>query len=340
LSKIEFSIVVPTFNRELKLFKTISAIKKSILAFKKKIKYEIIIINDGGKKINKKIKHIVRNIIIINLKKNKGVGFARNYGSKIAKFDKIYFVDSDIIIEENTLSFLYEKFRKIENAGSLGALQSYKNLNNSYSSKFVCAKSCYGFEDQPDLIEFSAIHSEICIVDKLFLEKIGGWKSFYRSGGEEFELGHRIIKNKKKNYLTKKTRYSTHYDNLSTRLYKIFYRTSNYLNILLERKKLESTGAFATNEQFVSTFLTLILILSLIISFYIKINFYVFIIIVLLIFLIEFKFLKFCKDLYSYKYIPFTILGIYLINIAIIVGFFYGIYNLTKKYYKKIFDVT
>ncbi len=337
MNKIEFSIVIPTFNQELKIFTTISAIKKSILAFKKKIKYEIIIINDGGQKINKKIKNIVRNIIIINLKKNNGVGFVRNYGSKIAKFDKIFFVDSDIIIEKNTLSYLYEKFKKIKNAGSLGALQSYKNLNNNYSSRFVCAKSCYGFEDQPNLIEFSAIHSEICIVDKLFLKTIGGWKSFYRSGGEEFELGHRIIENKKKNYLTKKTRYSTHYDNLSNRLYKIFYRTSNYLSILIERKKLESTGAFATNEQFFSTFLTLILILFLIISFYVKISFFVFAIIIFFVFVIEFKFLKFCKKLYSYKYIPFAILGIYLINIAIILGFFYGIYNLAKEKIKKIF---
>ena len=76
----------------------------------------------------------------------------------------------------------------------------------------MCTKSCYGFENEPEFIEFSAIHSECCIVNKIFLRKIGGWNYYSKAGGEEFELGHRIVANGKKNYLTKRTRYSTYYE--------------------------------------------------------------------------------------------------------------------------------
>ena len=71
------------------------------------------------------------------------------------------------MIDENTFHKLYNDFLELSDAGSLGALQSYKNLNRSYSSQFVCAKSCYGFENEPEIIEFSAIHSECCKVRSL-----------------------------------------------------------------------------------------------------------------------------------------------------------------------------
>ena len=327
MSLIEFSIIIPTFNPDFKIFKSINSVHKSILKFKNKIKYEIIIINDGGKKIDKKINDINKNIKIISLKKNKGVGYARNHGAKIAKFNKIFYIDSDIVIEPNTLQILFKEFKKLKNAGSLGAWQSYKNLNNEYSSKFVCAKSCYGFEDKPNLFEFTAIHSECCIVNKLFLKKIGGWNYFSKSGGEEFELGHRIIENRKKNYITKKTRYSTWYENISQRMYKLIYRTSNYLPIILRRRKFESSGAFATKEQFFSTLVTSILIAYLFLLNK-KINFYVLISIIIVNILIEFNFLKFVKKLYSLKDTLFSILGIFLINFSIIIGCLYGVINL------------
>jgi glycosyltransferase involved in cell wall biosynthesis len=330
VSLVEFSIIIPTFNPDFKIFESINSVHKSILKFKNKIKYEIIIINDGGKKIDKKINDINKYIKIINLKKNKGVGFARNHGAKISKFNKIFYIDSDIVIEPNTLQILFEEFEKLKNAGSLGAWQSYKNLNNEYSSKFVCAKSCYGFEDKPNLFEFSAIHSECCIVSKLFLKKIGGWNYFSKSGGEEFELGHRIIENKKKNYITKKTRYSTWYENISQRMYKLIYRTSNYLPIILRRRKFESSGAFATKEQFFSTLVTSILIAYLFLLNK-KINFYVLISIIIVNILIEFNFLKFVKKLYSLKDTLFSILCIFLINFSIIIGCLYGVINLIIK---------
>ena len=79
------------------------------------------------------------------------------------------------------------------------------------------------------------MRSECGLMEKSFLNKIGGWKFLPNTGSEEFELGHRIILNGKKNYITKKTNYTHFYDNLYERCKTIIYRTSSYLPILLQR---------------------------------------------------------------------------------------------------------
>ena len=332
--EISFSIVIPTYNPDNKILETLESINRSLDYFikKNKINYEILIINDGGKKLDDILYTKSSNIKIVNLKKNKGVGFAREFGTRISKYKYVYYIDSDLIIQDDTLCILYFEFIKNPQSGSVGALQSYKNLNDSYSSKFVCAKSCYGFENKPELIEFSAIHSECSIVEKQFIRKIGGWNYFSKSGGEEFELGHKIIENNKKNFLTKKTRYATYYENIFKRCKKLIYRTSNYLPILFKRKKLESKGAFATNEQFFSVLSTLLLFGSIFCNLFFDLNlFYVSILFFLLIILFEINFLRFSVKFFNFKNIPFFIICIFLINISILIGFFYGVLNLLKK---------
>ena len=136
----------------------------------------------------------------------------------------------------------------------------------------------------------------------------------------------------KKNYLTKRTRYSTYYENILSRCNKIIYRTSNYLPILIKRKKFESKGAFfATNFQALSVLLTSILIFFSILSFFIEVHYLFFLISIFLNLFVEFDFLKFSKKLNSLKYIPYSVLGIYLVNFSILIGFIYGVFNLIKK---------
>ena len=48
------------------------------------------------------------------------------------------------------------------------------------------------------------MRSECGLMEKDFLNQIGGWKFLPNTGSEEFELGHRITANGKKNYITKK----------------------------------------------------------------------------------------------------------------------------------------
>jgi glycosyltransferase involved in cell wall biosynthesis len=106
------SIIVPVYNSE----KYLKACLASLINQSLK-DIEIIIINDGStdksEEIIKKFKEKYPNLIkYYSLKKNKGLGYVRNYG--IEKSDKKYigFVDSDDYVDTNMFEKMHNKIEK------------------------------------------------------------------------------------------------------------------------------------------------------------------------------------------------------------------------------------
>lgn len=340
-SEVSLSVVIPAYNPGNKITYCLSALGKNLNFFSKKCKltYEVLIINDAGEEINLKFDHGIKNINIFRIRKNKGVGYVRQLGTRISKYNYIFYLDSDVVLEnEDSIKILFEEFKNLNSVGSVGPVQSYKNLNHEFTSDFVAAKNCYGFEDVKNEIEFSGMRSECCFMKKSFLKSIGGWKYFPSAGGEEFELGHRIIKNGKKNYVTKKTNYTTFYDNLYSRCKTIIFRTSTYLSIFINRKKFESKGAFATFQQVLSTFLTSLTLFSLLLLIFVNSILMIKLVIILIFlnFLVEFNFLKFALKYYKKKNILIYLFGIYAINFSIMIGTILGIFRLLSSKKLKI----
>ena len=91
------SIIIPIFNEEENIKNTLNDIKKYL--DKKKTDAEIICVNDGSTdkslKIITKQQKKIQNLKIINLKKNKGKGFAVKTGMLAAKKDYVLFMDAD-----------------------------------------------------------------------------------------------------------------------------------------------------------------------------------------------------------------------------------------------------
>ena len=322
---------MPVYNPGKKIVPCLKSLGKNLNYFSKicKLTYEVLIINDAGDEINLNFDHGIKNIRGVRVKKNRGAGYARQFGAKISKYNYLFYIDQDIVLEnENSIKILYEEFKNHKNVGSIGAVQNYKNLNNEFTSDFVAAKTCYGFEGEQEIIEFSGMRSECGLMEKDFLNLIGGWKFLPNTGSEEFELGHRITANGKKNYITKKTNYTHYYDNLYVRSKTIIYRTSSYLPILIQRKKFETKGAFATFSQALSAFFTLLTLVFFLLSDVID-NSKIFIIIsIFLNFVVEFNFLKFALKHYNKKNILIYLLGIYAVNFSIMLGTLLGIIRL------------
>jgi len=332
-SEVKLSIIIPAYNPGKKIIPCLKALGKNLDYFCKnfKLTYEVLIINDAGDQINFNFDHGIENIRSVRIRKNRGVGYARQLGTRISKYNYIFYLDSDVILEnEDTIKILFEEFKNLKGSGSIGPVQSYKNLNDEFTSDFVAAKTCYGFEDVENQVEFSGMRSECCLMEKDFLNSIGGWKFFPSAGGEEFELGHRIIMNGKKNYLTKKTNYTTSYDNLYSRCKTVVFRTSTYLPIFIHRKKFESKGAFATFPQVLSTFLTLLTLTSLLLSVLIDDLKILIFILIFLNFSIEFNFIKFALKYFKKQNFLICLLGIYAINFSIIIGTVIGVFKLVS----------
>ena len=116
MSKIinSLSVVIPIFNEEKRLIKSLIIIKKFI----KNKKIEIIFVNDGSTDLSQKIieKFIKSNdkTTIINLKKNIGKGGALKAGIKRAKNQWILTLDIDLSVPIKEI-LLWQKKKYIDN---------------------------------------------------------------------------------------------------------------------------------------------------------------------------------------------------------------------------------
>ena len=170
------------------------------------------------------------------------------------------------------------------------------------------------------------------MISKRYLISIGGWKYFSGAGGEEFELGHRIIKSNKIIVLIKKAFYITFYPNLFARSKEIIFRTEAYIDLFLKRKKFDSKGSFATSEQAISSLITLIYIPILFMYYFFDINLHIFAIAMIAQVFFELSFIRFALKIYGFKMAIFSIFAIQIINIGIIIG-------ALKFVLKKIFSI-
>mgnify|MGYP001182681120 CR=1 FL=1 len=335
--KIDYSIsiIVPAYNSGKTLFECL----KKICSEAKNFTSEVIVIDDNSSDNTYEVAKNFNTVKLLKLKKNRGVGYVRNLGARIAKNKTICYVDSDLIISEGSIKNLVDKLYTDTEIGSVGAIQEVTNLNQKeWSSSFVCAKTCYGFEDVDKEKEFSEIKSEFCVIDKIFLKEVGGWKSFRNAGGEEYELGYRINKFGKKIIVIKNASYKTYYVNLYLRFLKIIDRTEKYLHVFLTKKRFDTVGAFATGNQAFSSLLTLLILSFIVLNFILDISFFKELLgIIFVIQLIaEIKFLSFEKKYFGFKMLSFSILGIQVINLGILLGVIYFILNNIYIFLKKI----
>lgn len=102
------SIIIPLYNQD--VIPTLLSIQGQSISKKDKEKLQVIIVNDGSSKdyvnsidsIKCKLDY---ELDIISFEKNMGLSNARNAGISIAKYDKLMFIDSDIVLSKN---FIYD----------------------------------------------------------------------------------------------------------------------------------------------------------------------------------------------------------------------------------------
>ncbi len=138
---MNFSVVIPTYNRRNDLEKLLKYILKQHIFPK-----EIIIVDDGdlGNIFISKIENILRNkgVKIIYYKKDhrkepRGAGFSRNIGMDIAKKDIVFILDDDLVLEDNFFGYIMNIWGENKSDRLLGVGGVTKNSRkNTIFEKF------------------------------------------------------------------------------------------------------------------------------------------------------------------------------------------------------------
>ena len=99
------SIVIPVFNEESNIIELLEELKFKL---NNKIKYEILVVDDGSTDNTLKMRKQFPLINWLVLNENNGVSFARNRGVDEAKGDWIAFLDSDDLWEKKRLAAQFD----------------------------------------------------------------------------------------------------------------------------------------------------------------------------------------------------------------------------------------
>jgi len=109
--KNELTILIPVFNEQLSIEKTISKIKDSLLNIE--LNWEVICINDGSTDDTGNILSEIQGIKVINHKTNKGYGASLKTGLRHATYSNICITDADGTYPNEKIPTIFQHF--IEN---------------------------------------------------------------------------------------------------------------------------------------------------------------------------------------------------------------------------------
>ena len=187
-------------------------------AFKtiKEVDFEIVVVDSSSKKENV-VEKIHSNVVVIKNVVNKGFGNACNIGASFARGDVLLFLNSDIILFENTVDGAFSFFRKQNNVGALGVRQLLENGKldagckrgfptpfNSLCyflglSKLFPKSKRFGayqqtFIDEHDVVEVDCISGAFMLILKKTFSFVKGFDEDYFLYGEDVDICYRLKK--------------------------------------------------------------------------------------------------------------------------------------------------
>ena len=233
---MKLSIIIPVYNAE----KTLKPCLNSIHKYAPK-NSEVIIVDDSSKdnsiNIAKKFK-----AKIIKLKKNSGAAAARNAGIKRAKNDIILFIDSDMIITENSFKELIKTFNNKTIDGVIGNYSNIainKNLLTYYQNLYTHYN--YLSIDKENLVQIKNFWTAFGAIKTKILKQNLFDPSF--KGLEDIELGLRLANKGHKLILNKNIQnIHNNYYNLKKFIKNYYSKSKAWLDISLKKGILEYEG--------------------------------------------------------------------------------------------------
>lgn len=216
---IDISIVIPTYNRELLLEKTLNSLSQQEA---EGIEYEVIVSDDGSEDETFNVVNLYKKRINIKYVYNKHegyrVGYVRNRGVEIAEGRTIIFVDSGMLLDKKFIRYHYNAHLK-KNVAVIGSVYGLPaTLSDTVFSEYirtedldkvfqlVCddekyndlRENClryYNNSMENMIAPYSFFWTGNVSVDKNTFINVGGFDENITGWGmEDIELGYRLFR--------------------------------------------------------------------------------------------------------------------------------------------------
>jgi len=180
------SIIIPVHNGSQYLTKCLSSLAQSSYG-----SYEVIVVDDGSTDPSS---DIARNhgAIVFKLSDQSGPAAARNFGAKQAKGNIIFFIDSDVVVKEDTVARVVRDFG--ENPDVVALFGSYDESpeEQGFFSQFKNLQ--HHFVHQSSRAEASTFWAGCGAIRKEVFDHVGGFDElrYSRPCIEDIELGFRL----------------------------------------------------------------------------------------------------------------------------------------------------
>lgn len=193
---INFSVVIPTYNRPDQLINCLAALSEQPYS---KQMFEVIIVNDGGVALDDVIKPFQNELAITLIyQQNAGPALARNKGAAIAQGKFLVFTDDDCRCAQDWLQRLAKygsaQYSSTETAVMIGGRTVNILSENLYSvaSQMIVDLAYRYFNSRPEQASFFA--SNNMIIPREHFLKLGGFHPEFRAS-EDREICDRWLRN-------------------------------------------------------------------------------------------------------------------------------------------------
>jgi glycosyltransferase involved in cell wall biosynthesis len=323
---IKLSIIIPVYNSS----KILEKCLHSIYDHNKEDGYEVIVVDDGSSDnssdIAKKFKCRVFR------QKRSGQSTARNLGAKKAKYDILFFVDSDVILKPDALKEMKNSFKDKKNKVVCG-IYSKESANEGLWPSITSLFLHYVYT-RKEIKNLKIFGSECAAIKKKIFFEIGGFdEKLNKNAAENEDFGYRISKKYRIIY-NQKIQFLHHFPNFLLSVKKNFYRTYYWVKLFSKYKKFESfrnpKNASIAIIGFIGLALMVLYIIfqSLIFIFFATLCFTIYII----------NFLDFYSYVYKEKGLLFTlvaVVGSYILSITVVVASFLATSSIIFESIKK-----
>lgn len=142
------SIIIPTFNSERTLEQCLQAVRSSFYQDR-----ELIVVDDGSKDKTVSIAEKYAGLVV-SQGKHQGRSYARKSGIEKAKGEILVFIDSDVVIKQDTLTTIADYFSVHPEVDALTGLLSKEHPNADYFSQYKNLYMNYTFSRLLERVNF------------------------------------------------------------------------------------------------------------------------------------------------------------------------------------------